>query len=737
MYCECVFVEGRGWGERGSVHIHKCTSVKKTQKQPQNHIVYPTDFTLTIVIHRPQNVAPNEGLHGATEAMDDNLSQEEGEEVLKKAANDPLIIPVDPLTRQVDNRLLEERGLTPSDIVLHNTQLAKYEADLRGKEVKDAKDADTGSATPHPAVNGDNRMSGEGQSHGQSPPGVSGHQSDTKISRGWNTEVNPLHADVIHVATMVPAESVGEGGTVVSGNGHPTHLVPSSPRVSHKVSDSPTPPPPTAQVTSIAPGDTVASQDNVSGRPPLYRGKAQVLAPAVQLKEEEEEEEEKEEGGVEGTQVSRAGVTFAVMQTEEKTHTAGEDEEGGDENATRAAPFTMASQWQGISALGSSAEEDSDDALDDGAPKEGTSKSRLRQLAMNTLADQDENLDSLARNSLVLLEDRDLGDLLRGSQLYEDEDSAISQLAQQCKDAVDALHGTSPAGRVVKSHSADLPALPSTPSPRKMPEKLAKDIGNRIGSPLRQSPGSPAKSLFKVRDNEDKKGGRGLSKLLATGKPPLHHNVKRDRHLESKILPDTSASMTTNEALTPSAVYNHLVSVVNSDGRGGAPDAGQTMLSVSQWKPLLTDSQTDSGAREEGSGVELKSILKSRKAGGDNQDASRPGLPVNIGADLSELLPHTEGASSRRASVPADDVSDRGADKASPRHEKEVSPSPRVTPRIGKMGHGHRRSASAPHMEHKVLSDIPECVSPINLEEESPVPRPPPGPPRTSVSNAR
>jgi hypothetical protein len=57
-------------------------------------------------------------------------------------------------------------------------------------------------------------------------------------------------------------------------------------------------------------------------------------------------------------QMSRAAVTFAVLQTEERTHTLGEDEDGVDENATRAAPFTMASQWQGISALNSSGADD-------------------------------------------------------------------------------------------------------------------------------------------------------------------------------------------------------------------------------------------------------------------------------------------------------------------------------------------------------------------------------------------
>lgn len=50
--------------------------------------------------------------------------------------------------------------------------------------------------------------------------------------------------------------------------------------------------------------------------------------------------------------ISRAQLTFAIMQTDDRTHTMGDD--NVDENATRAAPFTQASQWQGVSGFASS-----------------------------------------------------------------------------------------------------------------------------------------------------------------------------------------------------------------------------------------------------------------------------------------------------------------------------------------------------------------------------------------------
>ena len=112
-------------------------------------------------------------------------------------------------------------------------------------------------------------------------------------------------------------------------------LVSDRPRVSYKVENS---------ALHIG-GEKVTSGGHISGQEDRV-GKGRV---GFVDKENSSEKEEKEEGG--GWQASRAAVTFALMQTEDKTHTMGDDDEGGDENATRAAPFTMASQLQGISAL--------------------------------------------------------------------------------------------------------------------------------------------------------------------------------------------------------------------------------------------------------------------------------------------------------------------------------------------------------------------------------------------------
>ncbi|KAK3093387.1 hypothetical protein FSP39_014930 [Pinctada imbricata] len=56
--------------------------------------------------------------------------------------------------------------------------------------------------------------------------------------------------------------------------------------------------------------------------------------------------------------VSRAPLTYALMQTEDKTHTVGD--ENVDENATRAAPYTIASQVGNVSPFGSDSNSNDD-----------------------------------------------------------------------------------------------------------------------------------------------------------------------------------------------------------------------------------------------------------------------------------------------------------------------------------------------------------------------------------------
>ena len=227
---------------------------------------------------------------------------------------------------------------------------------------------------------------------------------------------------------------------------------------------------------------------------------------------------------------SRAAITFALMQTDDKTHT--QYDEAGEENATRAAPFTMASQW---GAFGSS-EEGSDASDVDGNAEKGGRKSRGRKQAlMNTLADEDDHqLDSMARNSLVILDDRDGHETMRASMVFEEDSTEIVKLMQSSSGRVDeALDDGTDAGHHSEhthSHHHQQSLDRSFCSPRKMPEKLAKDIDNRIGSPLRSnSAGSPSKFVFKNRDSGDDKR---RSKVVALGKPPIHVSSKRERSID-------------------------------------------------------------------------------------------------------------------------------------------------------------------------------------------------------------
>lgn len=756
---------------------------------------------------RPQNLGPNEPGHGATEAMDENLSQEDGEEPLKKLANDPLIIPVDPVTRDVDNRLLEEQGLmvlTPKDIVLEKNHPGKYEAEQKGKE---ALDVDGVGARTQQMGLPDNRAISDldvrGTLTSDLPPagmGLSAVPLEQKKggglgergaeSKGLLDIPDPsapgMYKSVLQAGTL---KATGEGslpqgsGDGVAGaetNGHPAHLVSSTPRVSHVISGASQQhrgaDMPTLHIADDRPRDGAAATSN---KPPPHKSVGVLLPQASHTIEAELENGDggRDEGGHDGYQVSRAVVTFALQ--EDKTHTIGDDDEGVDENATRAAPFTIASQWQGISALGSSGEEDSDNALDDGVLREGVprvSRSRSRQLAMNTLADEDDNFDSMARNSLVLLDDRDCLDPLRGSQVFEDDDSHISQLVQACKEEVGGESKVYPPLLSSKFNSprmklaaADLPPKPNTSSPRKMPEKLAKDMGNRIGSPLKQGPGSPSKLLFKVRESEEKKGFRPVSKLVATGKPPIHQTVKKDKPLEAPKI-STNGSVTTLNSASTKPNEAHVIGtkdakIASAVGSGSACDKGivdvHNLTSHSLFKPTLKDKRLEGSGGSDGA-KELKSILKVES----NVVEVAQGKPTTNGADVAQGRPTTngtdiahkdssprklgeidKGSPPRRASVPTESKipvsSSRllAATSSTASEVKRSSPPTKIPVRAGptKSIDNRKRSVSASRVERSTqgLADIPECVSPLNLDDDSPVPRPPPGPPRSSMSNAR
>ncbi|XP_076441660.1 uncharacterized protein LOC143280835 [Babylonia areolata] len=664
----------------------------------------------------PFVLCPNDPGHGATEALE-NLSQEEGEEPLKKGAQD-LIIPVDP---NVDNRLVEEGDLGTRDIVLDTKHLAryhaqqttgKYEAEQKGKDSPEEEKA----AGHHDTAPG----------HTSQGPPPSG--KDTKVSSGRegsverggdrarSTAIQGVHDSLLRAGLQGHLLPHRKDTSSSQPDSHFTHLVSSTPIMADRVTDThPTPP-------------------NPQPTPREGQGGGKLPKPGGILSQQVGPWKGGEEVGEEKYEVSRAVVTFAVMQTEDKSRTNGEDEEGGDENATRAAPFTMASQWQGISALGSSDEEESHDALDEAGPKEGLprmTRSRSRQLATKTSMDDDDNFDSVARNSLVLLDSKDCHEPLRDSQVFE-EDAHTPPLVLQGK-GEEEPHRT--------AHTAtplcnDLTSKPNTSSPRKMPEKLAKDIGNRIGSPLKQGPGSPSRLLFKLRESEEKKASRGTSKLVATGKPPIHHSIKKSQPLQTskpQHIAANSASAIPSRSGQSSVVENGVQNVV-------ANDSLREKISHFDLKLNLLGSNSDKKGNTQAS-----NFLQHHK------ENSGHGTGLGVSAESRTVL-------TKDASRSAEDVQ-RG-DFYRPSHTKDSQAAAVNEPKhmahtnmvdtalhsgsgkkgsvLGRWGRrGHRRSMSASNVDLQELPDIPECLSPLGLDEDGPLPRPPPGPPRSVFSNAR
>ena len=238
--------------------------------------------------------------------------------------------------------------------------------------------------------------------------------------------------------------------------------------------------------------------------------------------------------------ISRAQLTFAIMQTEDRTHTMGDD--NVDENATRAAPFTHASQWQGVSGFASSTdnsdneEEGGEEVIGaDGKVHKSTTKSRNKMNLLNTLADEDDlKLDSVARTSMYFDTDKDHGKLMRNSLIFIDddiEDSPQEHMNIFIKEKMDEKSlnidsrefsfsavgsdrsrggKTSKDGSAIGTsqisnysaipHAFTIPSQLSDTLGDNISDKLTKDLGNRMNAPSKY-PTSPSKSSLKDKES--------------------------------------------------------------------------------------------------------------------------------------------------------------------------------------------------------------------------------------------
>lgn len=218
-----------------------------------------------------------------------------------------------------------------------------------------------------------------------------------------------------------------------------------------------------------------------------------------------------------------------------------------DEFATKAAPYTVISHWIGMSAFGSSSEDehDHDHESDHGHDTKGPNadskilkvRDKIKYSHLNTLADEESiRPDSSNRNSMTLLDDgKEPFNILACSEESLDGHGGDTSAIQKSKDNINALnwdeskcslheesseqaHRSIPRSFTVPDGNVHF--TPSSPS--KMPEKLVKDIGNLIGSPLKH-PFSVTCRFLKVRSSlSEKKSSGSQSKAGGLlGKPPL------------------------------------------------------------------------------------------------------------------------------------------------------------------------------------------------------------------------
>ena len=112
---------------------------------------------------------------------------------------------------------------------------------------------------------------------------------------------------------------------------------------------------------------------------------------------------------------------------------------------------------------------------------------------------------------------------------------------------------------------------------------------------------------------------------------------------------------------------------------------------------------------------------------------SRDGLPRRASVPVESKIPVS---SSRLSSGIGGSLGAGETKRSSPSTKIPVRAGPAKVTSTG----SRKRSVSASRVERAAqeLADIPECLSPLGLlDEDSPVPRPPPGLPRVSMSNAR
>ncbi|BFZ11974.1 hypothetical protein BsWGS_15013 [Bradybaena similaris] len=628
------------------------------------------------------NVGPNTPGHGATEVLDENLSYVEGEEPLKKAELIPL--------NEVDNRYVEE-GVVVLSRPDADTPPAKYEQDTKAKEKSKDTEKSKGLKKSDIGRKGVNLDATSSKDGGNRSGTANSHLGKQQVSAKASSAVN---VEIVGSQQVSSSKYADKDVTASPGD----RLPPPGPSVGYDLQQQVNPASGSVGVRRIVKlheGYESGSVDYVAGEKVGNAGNINQgytgSLDAGELSNENENMRLESQPDL----ASRAAITFALMQTDDKTHT--QCDEAAEDNATRAAPFTMASQWGpcGSSDEGSDDEESGDE---EGGDKVRKSKGR-RCGVMNTLADEDDHqLDSIARNSLILLDERDSVEVMRTSLVFEDDNTDLMKIMQSSGSrAEEGSEGvlenysrhTDPAYQPPHHHHHSQPQEKSfNSSPRKMPDKLAKDIDNRIGSPMRHSSsaGSPSKFVFKNREQGDEKRYR---KPLTVGKPPIHSSGKRDKSSDAAA----AALGHTEGSKPPTCIYS-------SNARDVAP--------LPKPKSILRD----------------KNLISDRNVNVDNRFNTDSTIPPESGSD-------------GRFVVSGKDEPNVSSRDQSPRRPQAARHSSNKL-RESEAGGQHIRCLSRPGSSGSPRGYFDARSATLPEPDGGPVPKPPPGhAPKNAVVAAR
>lgn len=512
---------------------------------------------------------------GATEVIDENFSQEEGDNQDERKMKETELIIENKLLKEMDNRLREEHG----DIVLisgHLEHEEKHEAEQQLKEKK----FDPEASTPHM----DGLMAASGLKESKNTNLVNLENQLRSILRvdGESKKTVQGEDSLNKDKDLFPLKQLSSAPDNTKESQQPGDSLKAKTDMDNKVTSIQDKDKENLMKAGASGFITVDSdqKDPENDREKvgaLNEGPAPVLSDLPPIDKQSTRNKQKEkECNIETNQVdqviSRAALTFAMMQTDDRTHTVGDD--AVDENATRAAPFTVHSQWAGISAFGSSSDNSSEnseagipDAVDG---KPGTPmKSRSKKGMLNTLADEDDiKLDSIARSvALSGKEGRENVRELRNSLLFIDEiDDAVSGHSVDSREKSDkSSKGQKHSSQLLAGKTLDEYDKSShinISSPIKMPGKLAKDLGNRISSPLKQH-GSPSKISFKSRE-----GLFDMKKVLSTPMKLSGVMKSSSKHLDSSEVSDhTSKSNIVSKIPPKPTSRRHSVAVVHNSSQ--------------------------------------------------------------------------------------------------------------------------------------------------------------------------